>query len=230
MRLSRAAAAAIALVAAGIMTAPASASIILLNNTQLQGQGLGSTTTALTLQSPGSTATETGGVNLGGPFGDALQGSSQWELFTLAQLGISNANQLAMVVNLAEPGNDNTVTLNSLTLTAFSAGGATTTFNLAPGLAGTTLTQVANGLGGSGIVFGLDAPQAAQLTNLGLSTQLGLSASFGNAQGAPDAIQVASLTQVAAIPEPSTWAMMILGFAGLGYMTYRKRKTAARAA
>src|SRR5215213_10061389 len=125
MRLSCAAAAAIALVAAGIMTAPASASIILLNDTQLQGQGLGSTTTALTLQSPASTTTETGGVNLGGPFGDALQGSSQWELFTLAQLGISNANQLAMVVNLAEPGNDNTVTLNSLTLTAFSAGGAT---------------------------------------------------------------------------------------------------------
>ena len=28
-----------------------------------------------------------------------------------------------------------------------------------------------------------------------------------------------------AIPEPSTWAMMLLGFAGLGYAGYRKRKT-----
>jgi hypothetical protein len=28
----------------------------------------------------------------------------------------------------------------------------------------------------------------------------------------------------AAVPEPSTWAMMILGFAGVGYMTYRRRK------
>ena len=27
-----------------------------------------------------------------------------------------------------------------------------------------------------------------------------------------------------AVPEPSTWAMMILGFAGVGYMTYRRRK------
>ena len=27
---------------------------------------------------------------------------------------------------------------------------------------------------------------------------------------------------VAAIPEPSTWAMMILGFFGLGFMAYRK--------
>jgi hypothetical protein len=32
---------------------------------------------------------------------------------------------------------------------------------------------------------------------------------------------------VSAVPEPSTWAMMILGFAGVGYMTYRRRKVAA---
>jgi hypothetical protein len=31
----------------------------------------------------------------------------------------------------------------------------------------------------------------------------------------------------AAVPEPSTWAMMILGFAGVSYMTYRRRKVAA---
>ncbi|SIO46663.1 PEP-CTERM protein-sorting domain-containing protein [Bradyrhizobium erythrophlei] len=29
-----------------------------------------------------------------------------------------------------------------------------------------------------------------------------------------------------AVPEPSTWIMMILGFAGLGFMTYRKRQSA----
>jgi PEP-CTERM motif len=29
-----------------------------------------------------------------------------------------------------------------------------------------------------------------------------------------------------AVPEPSTWAMMILGFAGIGAMTYRRRKSA----
>jgi hypothetical protein len=28
---------------------------------------------------------------------------------------------------------------------------------------------------------------------------------------------------VAAVPEPSTWAMMILGFAGLGFMAYRRK-------
>lgn len=30
-----------------------------------------------------------------------------------------------------------------------------------------------------------------------------------------------------AAPEPSTWAMMMLGFAGIGFMTYRRRKGAA---
>jgi len=30
-----------------------------------------------------------------------------------------------------------------------------------------------------------------------------------------------------AVPEPSTWAMMILGFAGIGYLTYRRRNQAA---
>ncbi len=30
-----------------------------------------------------------------------------------------------------------------------------------------------------------------------------------------------------AIPEPSTWAMMILGFAGIGFMAYRGRKPSA---
>jgi hypothetical protein len=31
----------------------------------------------------------------------------------------------------------------------------------------------------------------------------------------------------APVPEPSTWAMMILGFAGLGFMAYRRKSTTA---
>jgi hypothetical protein len=32
------------------------------------------------------------------------------------------------------------------------------------------------------------------------------------------------------IPEPSTWAMMLIGFAGLGFAGYRKAKGAALSA
>jgi hypothetical protein len=47
--------------------------------------------------------------------------------------------------------------------------------------------------------------------------------------GAPDANGVAARGyivefEVGAVPEPSTWAMMILGFTGVGYMTYRRRR------
>jgi hypothetical protein len=33
-----------------------------------------------------------------------------------------------------------------------------------------------------------------------------------------------TLTIAAAVPEPSTWVMMILGFCGLGFMAYRKKQ------
>ena len=32
-----------------------------------------------------------------------------------------------------------------------------------------------------------------------------------------------NLAAVAAVPEPATWAMMLLGFAGVGFMAYRRR-------
>lgn len=39
-----------------------------------------------------------------------------------------------------------------------------------------------------------------------------------------------SISQIAPVPEPSTWAMMILGFAGIGYLAYRRREQRAYAA
>ena len=41
------------------------------------------------------------------------------------------------------------------------------------------------------------------------------------------AIDDISLT---AVPEPSTWAMMILGFAGVGFLAHRRRKQALQLA
>ena len=35
---------------------------------------------------------------------------------------------------------------------------------------------------------------------------------------------MASSALVAGVPEPSTWAMMILGFLGLGFMAYRRKQ------
>jgi choice-of-anchor C domain-containing protein len=38
---------------------------------------------------------------------------------------------------------------------------------------------------------------------------------------------VINTTTVGAVPEPSTWAMMILGFCGLGFMAYRRKQNGA---
>ena len=35
---------------------------------------------------------------------------------------------------------------------------------------------------------------------------------------------------VQAVPEPGTWAMMLLGFAGIGFLAYRRAKKSAVAA
>jgi hypothetical protein len=39
----------------------------------------------------------------------------------------------------------------------------------------------------------------------------------------PGGFGVGTLT-VSAVPEPSTWAMMILGFTGIGFMAYRRKQ------
>ena len=41
--------------------------------------------------------------------------------------------------------------------------------------------------------------------------------------GGLDTVNVA-----AAVPEPSTWAMMLLGFVGLGFVGYRRKRGAVR--
>ncbi|PYJ69955.1 MAG: hypothetical protein DME75_10120 [Verrucomicrobia bacterium] len=39
-----------------------------------------------------------------------------------------------------------------------------------------------------------------------------------------------SLNVTSAVPEPSTWAMLILGFVGVGFIAYRRRNGATLAA
>jgi hypothetical protein len=48
-----------------------------------------------------------------------------------------------------------------------------------------------------------------------------------NELGALDNLVLGNGAAVSAVPEPSTWAMMILGFCGLGLLAYRKKKSGA---
>jgi len=49
----------------------------------------------------------------------------------------------------------------------------------------------------------------------------------GPQAGVAETYDLALLSFAGAVPEPSTWAMMILGFAGVGFMAYRRRNQAA---
>lgn len=234
--------------AAALLSLPtlATANLVLQSTVDLTGQGIGAQFTVLTLQSPGSSTTESGGVAFSGtPFGDAMTGASQTRSFTFADLSLTNAFDLRLIVNLNEPGSEsppsvvavnstnsnaslNTQT-DSVTLNVFSASGTLLQSN---SLAlNTTLLQQASGVGGSGLVLGLDFAQGTALNGF-IAANPGaevftVGATFANAAGGVDVIQAARFTGgVAPIPEPETYALMLAGLGVVGFVA-RRRKPAA---
>jgi len=144
-----------AALAAGLAAAPASADLVPLTQVQLQGQGVGATFTTLFLQGAGASTTESGGVLFNGSvFGDAGGGASQSRTFTFADLAINSVSQLALLVNLAEPGSEsppavttalsplatNASLANTITLNVFSSTG--TFLESHSAATGLTLNQV----------------------------------------------------------------------------------------
>jgi PEP-CTERM motif len=57
----------------------------------------------------------------------------------------------------------------------------------------------------------------------GNPSAVGLNNGFSSFGSIPES-GVTEIATVAAVPEPSTWAMMILGFCGLGFMAYRRKQ------
>jgi hypothetical protein len=173
------------------------------------------------------------------PFGDAGTGASQFRSFTFADLAITNVNQLALLVNLAEPGSEATPSVttaasplatnaafaNTITLNVYSASG--TFLERHSAAAGLTLNQVASGLGGSGLVFGLNAAEQAQLAATMLANPgnevFTVGGTFANSAGGPETIAAVRLTTVAAVPEPETYALMLAGIGALGFVAKRRR-------
>jgi PEP-CTERM motif len=114
------------------------------------------------------------------------------------------------------------VTTTQITVTADPNGVAW----IAVSYNGLRFTDITRDPGITGIT--LDPSSNANGVNISDATFTSNSVSF-NFQGqnwGPNQTAVFDLQFSSAVPEPSTWAMMILGFAGVGFMAYRRRTKA----
>ena len=118
-------------------------------------------------------------------------------------------------------------------LTFLGSGGATETFDLTEGdnirdHASTQYNDTATGLFASkdyGQGDHLDVQQFVLSSPFASQTLVSVTFNaLDNGTGDPF---LAAITTVSAVPEPSTWAMLILGFAGLGFAGYRRTKARA---
>lgn len=84
------------------------------------------------------------------------------------------------------------------------------------------LTTASPHVDGSGLAFIADSIGFILFNNSGVIT-------LSNDSGFPFIFPsgAATVTVTAAVPEPTTWAMMILGFCSLGFMAYRRKTNRA---
>ena len=190
--------------------------------------------------------TATGAVS--GIFGTGVFGAAIGDQFSVVytfdtSLGTPNLKNSStledLIFNGGSPsGSTAMVTLDGHTMTLLgSYSGAISGYN--SGTASESFQQVVDGKGGPTLWTDFYNPTAG-IMPASVTTNFGhkcISGDFCNGflyVNSTDGIQIANLTvslvdlsTTAAVPEPSTWAMMILGFAGIGFMAYRRKSKPA---
>ena len=155
---------------------------------------------------PGDNANPIPLTNMGwDPFGTSDHTNQWWNI------GLNNGyaifNMTGSVLNLiwGSPNDDNKLTFynGAIALGSVMTGDLIAAFS----------PPVGNNLDPGGYIFKFD-PTAGNFTSL----------KFETGQTAFEFAFTANATTFnSAVPEPSTWAMMILGFAGVGFMAYRRK-------
>jgi hypothetical protein len=218
------------------------------------GVGFGAFSRVLTLQSSptehGSNTPGPGGTTIS--HDQAITGANKAGTPTLQSIGWGTGEDVGIGFNANEPGSASkgSLTLNTLILTIFDGTTALKSFNLAAPISFSKDQLALEGGNGQALWrFVLDDAQADVYTAFikaagpgALNYRAGLEASLGtpfnseagaesflffhNSAGTP-CFTCGPTTTVAAVPEPATWAMMILGFAGIGFTAYRRKRQGA---
>jgi hypothetical protein len=204
--------------------------------------GFGNSPSMLTLQTNGfqsGSVNGTGSVAAISPFGtDAISGANKASAFTLSTVGWTSGANVGIGYNSNQSGSTG-ITLDLLTLFLWAPNGTTLlgSFSTAGAITFSAADlALQQGHGAATFEFVLTTGQQATFNSLivagGGADIISLGSSMGCAAGAPAGCLVSNdgpdtfiavLGQTATIPEPSTWAMLILGFAGIGFMAYRRR-------
>jgi hypothetical protein len=187
--------------------------------------------TVLSLQSPGSSSTESGGIRYTSSgdqtFGNATRGGTN-NTVSLGELGVtSSTTAIRIGFNINEPSGgpgSTPVIVQSLILTAYDTNGnAVFTASLIDGPH--SLAKIGNGQGTADYIFGLDSAAAARLAAVYNSNlRLGLEATITNAEGGPESFYL-KMGAAAPIPEPATMFLLGTGLAGVAARIRKRRKT-----
>jgi hypothetical protein len=194
------------------LVSPAHANLIYAGNPQVKG-GVGNSQIVLSLSSPGSSSNETGAVMPSGCSGDTQSPckSPSNNTPSLSDAHVASAEDLVIYLDAAEPGGDNSITLNSLKLNVYAATGTSDMALFSASYVGPPSPldlTVCPGQGNNCVnAFVLDTAQAGTLQSLLNSTadssslRVGLEASFSNATGGPDRLSLANAIDVP-VPTP----------------------------
>jgi hypothetical protein len=164
-----------------------------------------------------------------------LAGSGSAYIGTIDLSGYAGGGSKPIELDLYSGGNPNTgALLGSVQVTPTGNGYTTEVFNFGHLLVPQTLTFIVSIVGNSGSYDDSFVNWQQFTGNTGAPT-IGTSGDMW--YGSPGAYVVDNsyavatgaktntlAVQVNAVPEPSTWAMLLLGFAGIGFMAYRRKQ------
>jgi hypothetical protein len=169
----------------------------------------------------GSVHDSNGVTNAGGQEVSPFTDNQKFGIPTLSSLGWTTADQVKIVFNATEPGG-NGLNITDVTLKFYNG---TTLVGAIDGQQNFLNTIVGNG--NSGFAFGVSDDEKAYVQ--GILNQAGsgnfriaLETTITDAAGGPESFS--AISAMSAVPEPATWAMMVLGFLGVGLLAYRRRE------